>query len=332
LNSRALEALGTPADPEPAGLERMDGQLTGRLYEGDTWLRTRMKNRFPDLTAASQQLARYGVTGITDTTPTNGCAQWAYFQQCQRDGQLLQQVRMMGLPELRLRRDSHRLHCGELKVHLLESQLPEHDALCQEIANAHAQGRSVAVHCVTLTESVFALSALETAGVRPGDRIEHASVTPPPLLQWIASLGLRVVIQPHFIAERGDQYLADVEPADQPWLYRAAGFIAAGVPVAGGSDAPFGNADPWHAMRAAVERKTGSGTVMAAPEALTPEQALGLFLGSPDAPGIGAPGLRVGARADLCLLDRPWRDARRALRSDCVRSTWQSGSISYSCD
>jgi predicted amidohydrolase YtcJ len=332
LNSRALQELAVPSVGNPAGVEVVNGRATGRLYEADQWLRARLGSQFPDLGKASNLLASYGVTGITDTTPANGAAEWRYFQQSQLGGQLHQSVRMMGSHQIQECPETEQLQRGEFKVHLLESRLPDLDTLGADIAAAHCAGRSVAVHCVTLIELVFALSALETAGVRLGDRIEHASITPPDMLQTIRAMGLRVVTQPHFIAERGDQYLAEVENGDQPWLYRAAGFISAGIPLAGGSDAPFGSADPWRAMRAAVERKTPGGRVMAAREALSPEQALSLFLSRPEAPGVNDAGLAIGARADLCLLHGTWQDVRNDLSSRHIRSTWRAGKLIYCSD
>ncbi len=327
LNSRALEQLGNDAPP---GLEIVEGRATGRLYEGDQWLREKLGNPFPDLAGASGRLARFGVTGITDTTPTNGRAEWGYFRQAQLAGQLRQRVRMMGTHQLSGCENSDALRVGEYKIHLLESRLPDVDKLCENIAAAHSRQRSVAIHCVTLTELIVALHVLAAAGPRPGDRIEHAAIAPPEQLRAIGAMGLRVVTQPHFIAERGDQYLAEVEAADLPWLYRGAAFIAAGIPLAGGSDAPFGSADPWRAMRAAVERATPSGAILGDDEVLTPEQALDLFLSPPDLPGIERIGLAVDSRADLCLLKSPWSVVREVLDSDQVRCTWLAGKCIYS--
>jgi predicted amidohydrolase YtcJ len=327
LNSRALELLGNDAPP---GMERIGGRATGRLYEGDQWLRTRLRNPFPDLAAASDRLAGFGVTGITDTTPTNGAAEWRYFHRAQLAGQLHQRVRMMGCLELSACANGDTLRVGEYKLHLLESQLPDVDELAENIAAAHSRKRGVAVHCVTLAELIVALHALGVAGARPGDRIEHAAIAPPEQLHAIRAMGLRVITQPHFIAERGDQYRTDVDAADRPWLYRGAGIIAAGIPLAGGSDAPFGSADPWRAMQAAVARATSAGVILGPHEALTPEQALALFLSPPDTPGVGRVGLTVGATADLCLLKRPWSMVREALCSDQVRCTWRAGKCIYS--
>lgn len=330
LNSLALRELGIWSGAEPPGLERDRGQPTGRLYEGDTWLRERLGSRLPDLGAASALLATCGVTGITDTSPANGAAEWTHFQQSQESGSLHQSVRMMGSTGIAACPETDRLRRGEYKIHLLESRLPDHDRLCGEISAAHRSRRAVAIHCVTRVELVFALAALESAGLLQGDRIEHASVTAPEQLQAIRELGLRVVTQPHFIAERGDQYLSEVDPPDQPWLYRCASFLASGVPLAGGSDAPFGSADPWFAMRAAVERRTPSGKLIGANEALQPEQALSLYLSRPDAPGASRIALGVGQPADLCLLDSPWEQVREDLDRRHVRMTWCAGNLVYS--
>ncbi len=330
LNSRALQALGTPPPGGPAVLDRVDGQPTGRLYEGDQWLRERLGSHPPDLSRASTLLAGYGVTGVTDTTPANGRDEWEHFRQSQERGALLQRVRMMGTHEILHCAESGSLRRGEYKIHLLESRLPDLEALGGDIATAHRRGRRVAIHCVTLTELVYALAALDMAGVLPGDRIEHASVTSPELLQAIRERGLRVVTQPHFIAERGDQYLSEVDPDERSWLYRGASFLAAGIPLAGGSDAPFGGGDPWRAMRAAVDRRTVSGKPMGNGEALSPEQALALFLCRPEAPGIEQVRLAPGAPADLCLLDAPWRRVREHLDSGHVRMTWRAGALIHS--
>jgi predicted amidohydrolase YtcJ len=174
------------------------------------------------------------------------------------------------------------------------------------------------VHCVTLVDLIFTLNAFVESGTIAGDRIEHAAITPPDLIEQIAQLNLIVVTQPNFISERGDAYLRDVEATDQPWLYRLRGFRDAGIALAAGTDAPYGDMNPWAAMHAAVTRRTVEGFVMGADEALIPEQALELFLGDPLQPGteqsdVGKKRIEVGIPATLCMLDRKWRLAREDL-------------------
>lgn len=335
LNSLALDHFGEALlNCPPDGLERLNGRLTGRLYEADVWLREQVGSVIPSLSEVSRLLASFGVTGVTDTTPSNDGEILAFFSTSQENGQLLQSLRLMGGLELSAVKTNQKLQnqniiIGELKIHLLESQLPEFDGLCVEIQQAHNSGRAVAFHCVTLTELMFSLSALETSGCQEGDRIEHASIVPPYAMEKIKALGLRVVTQPHFISERGDQYLRDVPYDEQAWLYRCRGFLNADIPLAAGSDAPFGRPDPWASMKAAVNRTTVSGHVMDENEILTPEQALELFICDPAFPGIQRKRILPQQRADLCLLDCSWSQARRALDSRHVAATIIGGEIFY---
>ena len=188
VNSTAAKLLGLDAD------------FDGRLFRQDEWLREHVATDV-DLAAVSRELASYGVTGVTDATPSNDDATAAELAAAG----MRQRVRLMG---------DDTLSQGTLKIMLDEYALPDFDALRARIAKAHANGRPTATHCVTRTELVFALSALIDAGTIPGDRIEHASVTDDATMVLMRQAGATVVTQPNFIAERGDQYLANVDPAD----------------------------------------------------------------------------------------------------------------------
>ncbi|HEY0915320.1 MAG TPA: amidohydrolase family protein [Solimonas sp.] len=324
LNSAALALVEQSAD-DP--LERRDGRATGRLYDADAWLRTRIGGRRPVLGEVSRWLASRGVTGLCDTSHDNDTAAWSVFAEAQQRGELLQSLRVMGSAALDAFSCMPGLQRGERKFHLHDHELPDFDALCADIRAAHAADRGVAFHCVSRVDLAFALAALQEAGVRGGDRIEHASVCPPEFLEQVGELDLTVVTQPGFIATRGDAYLRDVEEFDRPWLYRLRGFLDRGIRLAGSSDAPYGDADPWAAMDAAVRRRTASGQSVAGMESLTPEQALALFTSPLEEPGSGAPKLEVGAVADLCLLTQPWGVARNALAQVEVRACWRDGRL-----
>ena len=303
LNSLAVRMLG------------LDPDSTGRLFRRDRWLGDRVEGTV-DLAGTTRLLASCGVTGFTDATPHNN-------PQTVRDlvtGARLQRVVAMG---------DESLPNGALKIMLDDVALPGIDSLRTRMSAAHEAGRTVAVHCVTRTELVFALSTLMEAGAVPGDRIEHASVSDGAAMTLLREAGATVVTQPNFVAERGDRYLAEVAPSDHPYLYRCRGFLDAGVPLGGGTDAPFGEADPWIAIRAAVTRETADGAALGREEALTPERALALFTTPPENPG-GAPRcVAVGETADLCVLDRPWSRARQVLSSDLVAATVLGGEVTF---
>ena len=299
LNSRGLDLVGAATADEP-GIERDEhGAPTGRLWRLDRWLAERLPPAPLDLAAVSRQAASQGVVGFTDADP----------HRRQADVDLLaaaavaQRVTLMSSAGLDLPDGfdpgPRKILLDDDTLHLLDLLTPDRDG-------------PVAVHCVTRLQLVATLAALADAGARPGDRIEHAGVVPVELRAELRRLGVTVVTQPNFVAERGDEYLTDVDPDDVPLLYPCATLQAAGVAVAAGTDAPFGDADPWAAMRAAVQRRTRSGQVLGAGERVGPATALDLFLGSADAP---ARPRRVepGAPADLCVLDRPLRDVYEAL-------------------
>jgi predicted amidohydrolase YtcJ len=333
VNSLAARLLSLD---EHAGLPGIEldrhGTPNGRLFRLDGWMRKQLAlagpASMPSLAGVSRLLASYGVTGVTDATPDNGPFSMQQFARAAASGDLLQSVRVMGGEDLP---DSgcEQVQRGERKVMLDENALPQWDSLQQDFATAHGQGRAVAVHCVTPAELVLTLSVLRAVGPHPGDRIEHASLVPQEILPLLRETGVRVVTQPGFIHERGDQYLGAIAPAEQPDLYRCQQLLTRVIPLAGSTDAPYGDADPWAAMRAAVERKSASGAVIGPAERLSPEQALALFTSAGDDPGGPTRGIAVGEAADLCLLNCSWEIARLRLRSEDVRATIRAGELIF---
>ena len=330
LNSPALALLLSGAEPHP-GLKREGGRFTGHLFDADGWLRAALASQPPPLGEISRELAACGITGITEMSPGNDAATAAYFGAEIASGALAQRCLLAGTLAL-AEAPQAGWRLGPAKLHLHEAALPDFDATVRFVAQAHAQGRALASHCTTETELVFTLAALEAAGAAPGaamgDRVEHAGIAPDHLIAEVARLKLAVVSQPHFIAERGDQYRTDVDPADRAALYRLRAFLEAEVPLAAGSDAPFGSGDPWAGMRAAVSRATASGAILGAAEALAPEQALALYLADPERLGRQRR-LAPGEAADLCLLARPWAEARGLLSAGDVRATLVAGRVVF---
>lgn len=323
LNGRALESLGPPGRSAPLAVRR--GYASGRFLDADTWLRQRLDAARPGLAAISQALARHGVTGITDATPSNDLAQYQHFAAAQARGELRQRLLVMGDESLDAASGGGAIAPGPTKLHLHDHDLPEFDVLCARIARSHAAGRAVAAHCVTDAGLACVVVALAAAGAHPGDRIEHGSMIPADWIEPLRAAGVTVVTQPNFVFERGDRYRVELQAAEHATLYRARSLQLAGIPLAAGTDAPFGDPDPWRAMQAAVERRTRAGTLFGADEALSPEQACRLFLGHAAEPARPRDSLQVGMCADLCLLDRAWSRARTALGEVRVRLALRDG-------
>jgi len=326
VNSAGLDALRVGKDDVPPGLERdASGRPTGRLFRLDAWIRARLPGVAPpDLAALGRVLARFGITGVSDAGADNDAAVARRLADERAAGRLPQRLLVMGGLELDA---APGFAVGASKILLDDARLPDPERLAHRIRAARDRGRTVAIHAVTRAELVMALGALDEVGPQAGDRIEHASVAPPELVDWIARLGLVVVTQPIFVHDRGDAYLRDVDARDRRWLYRGAGWRQAGVPLAAGSDGPYGQLDPWLAMQTAVTRSTRDGRTLEAQEALSPEEALALYLGPLAEPGSAPRRIEVGAPADLCLLDRGWKDLRHDLRGDRVRATLAAGRL-----
>ena len=324
LSSAALAATDAERSGPP-GVERdASGRATGAIEREDDWLAAAIGGDFPDLASVGRAFAAVGVTHLTDCTPYRDAAGPAAIAAAVGSGALPQTVVVTGGVELVGRPVDPLLRLGPVKVILDEDQLPDLATVVEWVRAAHEADRPVALHLVTAASLAYAVAAWEEAGVRRGDRIEHGSVITPVAADRIAELGLTVVTQPGFVHERGDRYLVDVDPEDREHLYRCGSLLERGIPVAGSSDAPYTDADPWAAVRAAVDRRTRDGRTLGASERVDLEQAIDLFTGHPLDPGRQHRRVVVGTSADLSLLGRPLDAAAPPSAAD-VRATYRAG-------
>ena len=328
FNSLALELIRERAAALSSHERSRLSGTSGRLYDVDELISNLTRTDPPPVMSASQKLATFGVTGLNDMTPANDPASLAWFSELQDNGKIKQKVMMSGKMELSDCRFTDRLVLGSTKVHLHDIDLPDFEDFVDLINKSHKKSRTVAVHCVTEVALVFTLSAMRAAGFSKDNRIEHASVVPAQLIQQLQELELTVVTQPNFVHEKGDNYLKEIAASEHNSLYRCRSLIDAKVPLAFGTDLPFGGPDPWRAMRAARDRQTYEGNVLNEAECVTPEQALKGFLGSLESP-FDARQVSIGADADLCLLDAPWQKVRRDLDARHVKLTTIRGEVVY---
>jgi predicted amidohydrolase YtcJ len=298
LNSAGLAGIGLAGHPD------------GRLRSADSWSAALSRSE-TNLNDLSGRLASYGVTGITDATPDLDIADIVRLSELHRHGELGQHVHCLA-PGKRI------LHDDDLNL----------EQLAGWIVERHRDGGPVAIHCVTAAQLLVTIAALREAGTHPGDRIEHAAVVPSDCLADVAGLAVTVVTQPNFVAERGDQYLDEIPAAEHDQLWRVASLLRAGVSVAFSTDMPFGNGDPWAAMRAAVHRTTPSGAVLGIDECISARTALTMFLGRPDQP-TQPRAVEPDEPADLCVLSVPPETALAELDAGMVAATVIGGEIAY---
>ncbi|HXA90535.1 MAG TPA: amidohydrolase family protein [Mycobacterium sp.] len=299
LNSAALGRVGFAEHPD------------GRLRSADREWSDALQRRETDLAELSRRITATGVTGVTDATPDLGADDMVSLIVAHRRGEFRPRLRFLSPGKK-----------------ILQDDRLDLDALIHWIAENHNADKPVAVHCVTAAQLVVTIAALHAAGSHPLDRIEHASVVPDENLADLAELGLTVVTQPNFVAERGDQYLADIPAAEHGQLWRVASLLKATVPVALSTDMPFGHGDPWTAMRSAVHRTTLSGAVLGADECVSARTALTMFLGRFDQPG-RARTVDPGQPGDLCVLTEPPETALAELDAGMVAATIIGGELAY---
>jgi predicted amidohydrolase YtcJ len=305
LNSTALERLGPGASPAEIA--------TGQFWRSGERLRSMLDlGEEADLAAVSAELAGYGITHVTDATPDGDAAT--------------------------LTIDQHVLSLaangtGPRKLVIADHQLPDLDDLVHAISGAHAEGRGVALHVVSAVAIALALAAFDAAGSSAADRIEHAAVCDDDSALRIAELGITVVTQPSMMARHGRTFVRDSEPRERPLLWRYGGLLRAGVRAAVSSDAPYGDPDPWATIRAAVTRVSDGVPVGPDDEGVAATIALASMLTELHDPAGAQRLVRVGAPADLCLLDSELPTALdRAVRCErvTVRATFIDGVLRYS--
>lgn len=319
LDSAGLDAV-LPSDPRdhPTGVEAVDGRPTGVLRRLDHWLGHRVPSAPVELGGVAAELSARGIVAVMDAGATNAAPELAALDAADLP------IRVAAMTASVDERAMGSVALGPVKVLLDDVDLPTLDDLTTLVSAAHAAGRSVAVHCVTDVQLAFALAA----GIGPADRVEHASFVPDDLLRALAAAGPKVVVQPGLVWSRGDRYLDEVAPGDHAALHRLASLDAVGLRVAMSSDAPYGPVDPWRAVAAAADRRTSSGQVLGADEALAAMDAVALLSGRLDDPSAHR-SVAPGEPADLVVLDAGWDDlatlptvATTVVAGDVVHGAW----------
>ncbi|AZZ79855.1 amidohydrolase [Gordonia alkanivorans] len=329
LNTAAAVGVGLRTADHP-GVERDDsGAPTGRVWRADDWLRERMGHaRPPDLKHVGSELARYGITGVTDATPNLSDESLIALVSSHTNGAVPQRLHLLGVPLDATPDLPPTVTVGPFKIVLADSDLPDFPTLCDQIHTAHSWGRGVAAHCVTREALLLLLAALDEVGSHPDDRIEHGAIIAADTVEELHHRQIPIVTQPGFITARGDDYLDRLDTSDVADLYRCASLVERDAPVAMSSDAPYGPVDPWTVIAAAATRLAPDGRTIGADERVSRGTALGRYLTPLSTPGAAPRTVRPGEPADLVLLDDTLESALRT-GADSVRCTMIRGRMAY---
>ncbi|GGF06062.1 amidohydrolase [Halobacillus andaensis] len=178
------------------------------------------------------------------------------------------------------------------------------------LLKARERDMPVAVHAIGDAAAEAVIDMIEAHPLKTGerDRLIHAQILNPALIQRLQKLNIILDIQPTFVS------------SDFPWVIDRLGHIRlktsyswktlldAGVVCAGGSDAPIEEINPLLGIRAAVDRRSSyDNESYQTEERLSVYEAIALYttgsayaIGKEDSQGI----ISEGYKADFTVLDR----------------------------
>lgn len=204
--------------------------------------------------------------------------------------------------------------------------------LTENVISAVERGFRVAVHAIGNVGLRNTLEAFTRAArIRRDDdhrfRIEHVCLVSPPQVTEMAALGAIGVVQPGFLHHVG-RSVESVPWEEEIWL--PFGELArARIPLAASSDDPCAFHEPLRTSSYGATRRTGSGNIFGAEQALSYEDWLRAYtVGAAYAGGQEHErgSLTPGKRADLVVLD----GALDPEHPPHVAQTWVGGQLAYS--
>lgn len=155
------------------------------------------------------------------------------------------------------------------------------ESLSKRMETVHNAGCQIFVHAIgdrTLDMVLTAYESLLSRHPRPHrHRIEHAAIAQPDLIERIARLNLCAVVQPAFLFYLGDSFIRNLGPKRLKSTLPLRSMIDKGITVAGSSDRPVTEGNPWTAIWSAVNRTTISGQEISPEEKLSVPEALKLY-------------------------------------------------------
>jgi predicted amidohydrolase YtcJ len=142
----------------------------------------------------------------------------------------------------------------------------DQEGLDDLLGRAHRQGFQGTVHAVgdrAIEQTLNALARAQQEFPREGlrHRIEHCAICPPDLRSRVRAQGIVPAMQPAFFWEFGDGYIQNYGRSRADTMFPVKSLFAAGVPVAGSSDAPVTHYAPLFGIEQAMTRRTMAGDV-----------------------------------------------------------------------
>jgi len=374
VNTRALQLAGITAQtPDPTGgeIDRDEhGEPTGLLREtAMNLVNAIVPPPTPDefeaaLLAGAKQCLRLGITSITE--PGITADQIAVYQRLKADRRLPVRANVMALrydpanqklplPERYesdwLRLDTVKLFAdgglssatAALSIPYPNSDkrgLPRYtdEQMHALVWDIHRAGLRAAVHAIGDVAIGQVIDAVEYANnrliSRMRHRIEHFGL---PNAAQLAKAKHRIAVVPQavFIQALGDSFLKYTPPELIGQIYPLRAMLDAGLPIALSSDAPVvPDFNPLLGIRAAADRRTAAGQLIASEQAIDVADALRMYtMGGATVAGEASlkGSLTPGKLADLVVLSGdPLRAPIERLTDLQVELTILNGQVVYS--
>lgn len=311
------------------------------------------EERLAALRVIQQRYLARGVTSITEAL----CSEsgWNLLEAVTSEGgspayRALISIDDVALATSRLERGGDRLTVGGMKTfvdgalnggtcHLSDpprgvepQQLRDAEQIADELGTARGLGLDLAIHA----NGDLAIDVVLDAGYRSGitGRIEHGSFIRDDQLGRLASDGWAVVPFGSYIYEHGDRMLDRYGESRLASVLRHRSLLDAGVRVAGSSDFPCADFDPWTAVTSCATRQTNSGVTVGAMEVVSRAEALTCYTRGSAALSSSSP--RAGTLAPgepaafTVVADDPrGREAAERLHEEDVIATAVDGELVY---
>ncbi len=294
-------------DPEGGKVDHGEaGEPTGILRET---ARELVESKIPKVTKEKRRkaillaLADAAQWGITSAQDNSDWEDFLIYEQLEKEGKLTVRISEwlpfnLDVEKLKVARVHHpqddpMLHTGMLKGFMdgslgsrtaallapysddpINSGIPRYtqDQLNTMTVERAGAGFQIGFHAIGDRGTEMALTAYKLAlngAIDRRFRVEHAQVTNPKQVQEFKTLGVVASMQPNHLLTDMNWAKARLGEERAATSYAWKGFLAAGVPLAFGTDYPVEPITPFRGLYAAVTRKNEAGT-----EAYFPDQKL----------------------------------------------------------
>ena len=187
----------------------------------------------------------------------------------------------------------------------------EANDLAERMAKVHEAGWQISVHAIGDRTMDMVLDCFEQVlknNPKPHrHRIEHATLCPPEQMKRVADLGLSIVVQPAFLYYQADAYVGNLGDGRMAHVKPVRSMLEAGITVAGSSDRPVTEGNPWTGIWSVLNRTTLGGYKVAPDQAVDRVQALRMWTTTASWVNLAEErigSLAPGKLADFIIIDR----------------------------